>query len=365
MRTSAPRTVFDLIRSKPAPRYALWELTQRCPADCIHCYLGRRADHSDLGLAECLIVLDKLRDAGVIFLALTGGEATVHRHFFAVAEAARARGLAVSLFTAAYHLTARQVRRIIALDLLKIEVSILGLNETHDALMRRPGSYEKMLRNVKAFRDAGLAVVLKSVMMPENAWQIPQVRKLAEELGCAYKPTAQVLSRTDNHERQPMGELTWDERREAVRAMEGDRLRLAGRQTPHEALICGAGRTAWSLSPGGDVFPCNILRIPCGNLVRQSWEEIWYSKPMREVRECTVEDVKGCRGCGVMGTCKRCPGQAYMETGDFRAPSRIDCEIAALRAEIRGEAVTRPFADSDFGADSSIVQRLPIIQAVG
>lgn len=340
-------SVLKILHKDGRPRFALWELTQRCPADCVHCYLGDRSDHSDLGREDCLTVLDRLRRAGILFLTLTGGEPTIHKHFFAVAEAAVRNNMAVSLFTAAYHLTRRQVERIVGLNLFKIEVSLLGEGHVHDTLMRRPGAFEKALHNIRAFRDAGIAVTIKTAMLAENVHHASGLRRLADDLGCEYKTDAGIIDRVDTNAPQALTAMTWEQKRDAVRIFEREMIERNVHHTRHEALLCGAGRTGFAISPGGDVFPCNTLRLPCGNLVTQPFEEVWESANMTALREYHEDDCTSCQSCGVMTRCKRCPGQAFMETGDFTERSRMDCDLASMRAEIHGDDVTRPFENEE------------------
>src|SRR5213075_1941224 len=74
------------------------DITYRCNERCVHCYL----DHDDLGemaTAEIEDVLDQLADAGVFFLALSGGEVLMRRDFFHIVEYARRRLFNVKIKT--------------------------------------------------------------------------------------------------------------------------------------------------------------------------------------------------------------------------------------------------------------------------
>jgi hypothetical protein len=64
---------------------------------------------------------------------------------------------------------------------------------------------------------------------------------------------------------------------------------------------------------------------------------------MSGVRDVMVEDVHGCKSCGVISHCKRCPGQAWLESGDYKNRALSNCDIASARAIRAGAVVTMPF----------------------
>ena len=66
-------------------------------------------------------------------------------------------------------------------------------------------------------------------------------------------------------------------------------------------LPCRMSHDAFFLEPNGDVLPCNGMdtAMPLGNLVHQSWDEIWYSEQAEKVRAA----VRGCKKqCWMMGS---------------------------------------------------------------
>ena len=106
-------------------------------------------------------------------------------------------------------------------------------------------------------------------------------------------------------------------------------------------IPCSAGHTSCYISPYADVFPCVQFPIVCGNLRQQTFEDIWRNAPQfHEVRSIRARDLTTCSSCSHVGTCSRCPGQAYME-GDMRGPSTADCEKSYYRTGIPSENMLR------------------------
>jgi hypothetical protein len=44
-----------------------------------------------------------------------------------------------------------------------------------------------------------------------------------------------------------------------------------------------------------------------------------------------------------MSRCKRCPGQAWLESGDYKNRAQGNCDVASARAIRAGDAITTPF----------------------
>ncbi|WP_164494954.1 radical SAM protein, partial [Streptomyces sp. ADI98-12] len=59
---------------------ASWEINLGCNFGCKHCYLGERP-FSGLGWEDKVRLLDIMREAGVLWLQITGGEPTMDPHF--------------------------------------------------------------------------------------------------------------------------------------------------------------------------------------------------------------------------------------------------------------------------------------------
>jgi len=317
------------------------DLTYRCNEHCEHCYL----DHDDKGEMTCgeiSGVLSQLADAGVFFLALSGGEPMIRRDFFDIVARARELLFNVKVKTNAVLVRDAEARRLRALGVEQVQVSVYShRDEVHDALTKLPGSLRRTVAGIRALRAAGLKVSITNVMMRANLADRSGVAAMARELGASYFADPTVT---------PM--------------MDGNRsvldLRIPGEQLPalfHEeelvgnpetfcappppvdeearkAIPCSAGHSSCYISPYGDVFPCVQFPLPSGNVRRQKFLDIWQHSPqLQEVRSIRTGHLTVCSSCAHLGTCTRCPGLAWTE-GNMRGPSSADCEKSFYRTGI-------------------------------
>ncbi len=71
------------------------------------------------------------------------------------------------------------------------------------------------------------------------------------------------------------------------------------------------------ITPEGDVTPCPYMTVVAGNVLEQSFTEIWQTAPvLQELRD--VEQLKGrCGQCEFKELCGGCRCRAYAATGDY------------------------------------------------
>ena len=82
---------------------------------------------------------------------------------------------------------------------------------------------------------------------------------------------------------------------------------------------CTAGDRFVFVSSTGIVQPCGYLEIPCGDLRKQSFWDIWdHSAILEDLRH--EDRLKGkCGLCDYRSVCGGCRARAYANTGDYLA----------------------------------------------
>ena len=179
--------------------------------------------------------------------------------------------------------------------------------------------------------------------MRHNADDYPQVQALAAELGVGYNVDPSITPMMDG-DRSILGLNIDREQLEEVfhnSSLVGNAEEFCAPPTGPlaqedalDSLPCSAGHTACYVSPYGDVFPCVQFPLPCGNVRKKRFLDIWqHSSQLKEVRAITMAELQGCSSCTHGSSCTRCPGLAYME-GNMRGPSTQDCEKSFARTGV-------------------------------
>ncbi|GAB4248229.1 MAG: putative heme d1 biosynthesis radical SAM protein NirJ1 [Candidatus Methylacidiphilales bacterium] len=152
----------------------VWNITRRCNLRCIHCYSNSEARSypGELTLAECLEVIDDLAAFRIPALLLSGGEPTLHPHFFSIAEHARRAGLKVTLSTNGTRLTRDSIRRLRSLGLSYIGISLDGIGPVHDQFRGCSGAFEQAVRAIRTCQEEGQKVGLRLTLTRHNVREL-------------------------------------------------------------------------------------------------------------------------------------------------------------------------------------------------
>jgi radical SAM protein with 4Fe4S-binding SPASM domain len=338
---SLSREVSRKALERGAPFNVQLDITYRCNERCVHCYLDHD-DHGEMTTAEIRDVLDQLAAAGAFSLSISGGEILLRKDFFDILEHARSLMFSVRLKTNAILIGEEEARRIRDLGVQQVQISIYSHRaEVHDGITKVRGSLARSVRAIRFLKSQGLRVIIANVLMRQNACDYPGVQALAAELGVGITIDPTITPKMDGDHsivamRIPGAALKQVFNDESV---VGDVEQFcappaAAGEKELNGYSCSAGHTACYISPYGDVYPCVQFPLPCGNLRRQRFEDIWRnSEALKEVRSIRVRDLPTCSGCSHVAGCTRCPGLAWQE-GNMRGPSTADCEKSYTRTGI-------------------------------
>ncbi len=311
------------------------ELTYRCVCRCVHCYIDDY-ESEEMGTSEIVDLLDQLKDEGVLDIGLTGGEVFLRDDLETILEETSRRGFVTYVLTTGILINEKRADMLKRNRIHHVEISLMGATaETHDLVMRHPGAFDKTMNAVRLLAERGIPVVLKNSVLRQNYRELPAMFKLAETLKLPFSANISVLPRIDG---------TFDNQHCALdyqTALSIDSSLMQGGLLPNEdarggaKLTCNAGKTTCGISPTGIVYPCLIWRMPLGNVRENRFRDIWRDKPnesLRRLRAMKGEDAKECFSCDFAKKCKRCPGLAFSETGDYLSPVESSCILAGKKA---------------------------------
>jgi len=323
------------------PLNAHLDVTYRCNERCTHCYLDHD-DHGEMTLAEIKNLLDQLADAGVLFLTLSGGEILMRMDFFDILKYARQRQFCVRLKTNGFMIREKEADALRNLGVQEVRISIYSHRaEIHDGITKLPGSLKRSLAAIRLLKSRGVNVMIGNVLMVQNVSDYAGVKALAKDLGVEVTIDPTITPRMDGDRSLLKLGIRDAQLADVFRDSElvGDVdefCALPGTvdDSALDMVPCSAGHTYCYISPYGDVYPCVQFPLPCGNVRKDTFLNIWRnSTQMNEVRSIRARDLPTCSACAHVGTCTRCPGLAYME-GNMRGPSSLDCEKSFARTRI-------------------------------
>jgi AdoMet-dependent heme synthase len=331
------------------PLNATIELTQRCNIRCKHCYNFDRDQPKEtvdctpeLSREEILQLITDLREAGCLFLTLTGGEALLHPDLPAFLDHAASLNLAVQLLTNGVLLRPGVVGQLSSYpNLLRVCVSLYGADaEVHDGITQAPGSFERTWAGIHRLRAAGIAVRLKFVIMRDNAHQVAEMQAQARSQDLVFNMDLTVTARHDGTAGSLDVRVQPERLEPLLRGPLNDLVYLGGeRRFTDTEWACNCARGNCAITARGDVQPCIAVPMAAGNIRKQPFAEIWRSSPVfRWIRELRIEDYKECAPCSHRSWCTRERGAAYTHSGSYTGIDPMVCARAEITHRLATEA---------------------------
>ncbi|MGH4003596.1 MAG: radical SAM protein [Pseudonocardiaceae bacterium] len=291
---------------------ASYELNLGCNYDCEHCYLGLKK-FEGLSWPDRERLLHIMRDAGVLWLQLTGGEPMIDRLFTQVYTLAYDLGMMLTILSNGSRLSNPKV-----LDLLtsrrphRITLSVYGASaESYDGLTRRKGAFRMFEKGLHAGHEAGLPLALSMIVTRHNAHEVDQMRAIAEQLA-----------------------LPLDEYVNMVPTIYGGAETLPSQSVKHLRKRkvftgCNAGHTFFHVDPHGKASICKVGRDPQISLMDEGVEGL---SRLGGIADSLLLRQGGCSGCTLSGTCGTCMPlvQLYRKAG---APLATYCQHRERRED--------------------------------
>ena len=330
-------------RGPYTPHIVAWNLTKRCNLACAHCYISAGSWHvadDELSTDQCLRILDQILDVNPNpMLILTGGEPLLRDDLEVLAERASAGGATVVVGTNGTRLTGERIDSLLAAGVKGVAVSIDSLRpEYHDRFRHGGGALADTMAAVERCSAHKLDFVIQTTVTSGNRHEIADLAGWSAEAGAVsfnvyfVVPTGraefmQGMSPEENDDvLRELVELEGTYRgRMMVRSKcQPQIMRHVVQGDPESPLLnyetrCPCGVHYVRITPEGKVTPCPYMPVVAGDLLTQSFQEIWESSPVfTRLRSGKLGG--RCGRCEYREVCGGCRARAYADSGDFMGP---------------------------------------------
>ena len=304
---TAPMDGRVLVREESRIGYgrASWEINLGCNYACSHCYLGLK-EFAGLPWPEKARLLHMMRDAGVVWLQITGGEPTIDKHFTDAYRLAFELGMMLTVSTNGSRLWRRDLLELFTtLPPYRLVISLYGATEAaYDGLTQRRGSYKAFRRGIAAAIEAGLPVRLNIVVTDVSADETTAMTALAEDWGVPHNIYTNMTP-------------TIYGGGESLLAQSAEHLR-----TRKAFTGCNAGHTFFHADPHGRVSICKVGRDDQIDLMREGLDGL---RRLGGIADRLMLRTGGCSGCQLAGTCRVCRPLAK-QFQEAKAPLTYYCQ---------------------------------------
>ncbi len=319
---------------------AIWNFTNRCNLNCLHCYSKASLDAKDtLSTQVVMDTLPKLKEAGVKFIIFSGGEPLTRSDIFDIANKAKELGIITYLSTNGLY-----VKKSNALKILEtfnyVGISIDGSEETHDYFRGLKGSFKESMKAVDLLNSFQLQKVgIRFTITKDTLKDLEFIFDLAESHNIPKIYISHLVYSGRGLDNLKM-DITKEQRKKAVKFiidkafeyydtkkdieivtgnMEMDAILFMeefAKRYPHlkedlkKRLIKwggnSAGRKLLNINSEGDVKPDPFFPYSVGNILKEDFLDIWVNNPNELLKKLRVHprELKGkCEDCKYLNIC--------------------------------------------------------------
>ena len=315
------------------------EVTSNCNNVCQFCYNVWKKDDIHRS-ADMFFILDRLIEADVKMLFLTGGEPFLRKDIFQLIEYALNNKMRTSVVTNGTLLTEEKAQTLKDLK-VHVQVSLHGSEKVHDHLVGVPGAYKKTIDGLEYLHNCQIPTNINITLTRQNFRELPYVGDIAKSLRTSLSMTRLVLTGTAVNKRLQFTRETITELMDFL--LEQTDLKGASIQSPFpvcclgeegiskmlnvytmfDVVGCQGGITWCAVSPEGKVRSCGAMGEEAGDLQTTDLRTIWKSESICKCR--TFQHVpQTCLICEYLPVCTGgCRADAYAATGDLTTPDPL------------------------------------------
>ncbi len=269
------------------PSHAQVGVTDACPQRCGYCYNRNRTGRV-MDTPSITRLIRELKDMGVVWLGLTGGEPLLNRDLAAIVESI-GKDCASKLFTTGCTLTRSRAEELKSAGLDYVSVSLDHWDEReHDSRRGYEGAFRAAVRAVELFRETGgihvgVSAVLSTGMIRtggvEEFLRFLSGMEIDEAWLSEEKPSVAAAVKEDTV-------ISERERRNLIDLQ--DRYNRTGEMTVNylghfedgDHFGCNAGNKMVYVDAFGEVSPCVFVPMSFGNVSEKPIASVY--KEMRE-----------------------------------------------------------------------------------
>jgi radical SAM/SPASM domain protein of ACGX system len=347
--------------------YLQWHITNNCSQRCAGCYLFQGETKNLLApelnreeladIARDVISTARILTSNPIFV-LTGGDPMLHKDFWWLLEKInlllKDSGLQgrIDLLGNPFLINSTTVSRLVSYGVRKFQLSLDGLETTHDTL-RMPGSFQETLRALNELKKAEIKTTCMFTLSKLNAKDLIPVMQLAAEKGFDALAFARFcrpanLSISD-YRKQMFDPLEYRDLLINVDKMhkelsyshpkikfvlkdhlwelffyerEDDKYKNEINTLNQRKIVaggCSLGISSLCALADGSVYACRRFPSIIGKAPKQKLIDLFIkSKTLNNLRDLTR--YKKCASCPLLYNCRGCGAVAYGFSGSFFDP---------------------------------------------
>jgi len=335
-----------------------FELTSRCNLRCNMCYLGRGANDADAikrerSAQEWIRLAAEARDAGMLYLLLTGGEVFIRNDFREIYEAISKMGFNIMIYTNATMITKDIADWLGHIPPSQVEITLYGASpEAYSYICGSSEAYTKAVQGIDLLLSRDITVSLKTTVVQGNADDFEKIAEFAQKRSIDFgvvnyvsprrepgntRPESERLSpeKLAEYEMRVQNYLNKGNRKKTYSVFKADKPSVDVKEYP---FYCTSGKCSFWITWDGRMTPCGLMNEPATFPFEKGFDNAW-----EELQEacCSLPVCTECDECSLQDYCMSCIARLWSETGCYDRPASYLCRHAQSRKALEEVLLTK------------------------
>lgn len=291
------------------PDSLIWEITEFCPLNCIHCYLGEKGK-KHISQEEIERVMELIEECGITHVQITGGEPLCHPHIDEIVDQLIKKKITITIATSGFVFNSNILGVVSRINEVggTVQVSIDGTREYHDYMRGNKGAFDKSINTIKRLVKMNIPVSVATCLVTQPLEMIEELVACVKEIGVSMITISLTQEEGNAYKNKLPEKYTHEEVRKLVTRLNNQyrtekfTVREYGEKTSRN---CGAGYNVMRLKPSMDLTPCPMIDINIGNMINETISEIT-KKTYKLFLQLISPDEQFCKECKDQNICGRC-----------------------------------------------------------
>jgi len=299
---------------------------------------------NELNSEQLFYVLDNwvdfIKKTGIDYakISITGGEPILKQDFFPLLEKVqdyKNQGIInnVCVMSNGSTLTDDVLQKYKELGVDSIQISVEGTEKCNDEI-RGEGSFQKALKGAEVTIAHKMPLSFSMTLTQQNVHDIEPLARLAARIGVGGMGIGRLIPEGRGKQMQDLM-LSPVQVLQLYRQLEGINMRLANENIRLRVGLhcsdslyttinprfqthgCSTPYDVFTVLPNGDVVPCRRLPIVAGNILKQTFLEVYYSSKVYQQLKNLENMHPSCKSCKFMSSCKgsgKCAANGWFGT---------------------------------------------------
>lgn len=348
--STVERMLLNQARAKNIPMNGSIELLPLCNLNCKMCYVRLSKEEMEAQgrmrtVDEWLDIARQMKESGVLFLLLTGGEPLMYPGFRELFVALKKMGMILTINTNGTLLDESWAQFFAENKPRRINITVYGsCEETYRDLCRAPKGFEQAVNAVRLLKEKGVDVKVSGSATKANEADIEGIIRLAHELQVPavidtymmpavrerslpydhqsrLDPKAAARVRIRSLELEMTKETFKQYRKMTLAQIDG----FVPGEEREENIGCMAGNCSFAVNWQGNLQPCVILSHLNANVFEVGFQNAW-NYVMEEAKN--LKTSSKCSVCRLRPLCRTCVAAGITEEGGANLVPKYMCDYA-------------------------------------